>query len=159
MAILLENHPCYRSAGSMKYDGSGGSFTPQTPPIPILNNCAILPKDTGVTHEPVEILLDTGTEITLIKQEKLQQLEDRLQYPLPIQGRIYFDGVPQPSYSLQLAFPTGRPFSTDYGFVALAETDKVFDVGDVWLGQDILSQLIVTFNGASGTVTIEDRRL
>lgn len=155
MAILLQNYPGYRSAGNMQVSALKGDPCPPCPPVPLFNSFTISFQKSGVLYaEPVEILLDTGTEITLIKPEKLGQLESKLPYFLPIQGRIYFSGVPEPSYPLQLVFPHGQSYSSPYGIVA--PTTIELDIGDVWVGQDILLQLIVTFNGVERTVTIED---
>lgn len=105
---------------------------------------------------PVEALLDTGNDVTVVKPEKFNDLEASLGYRLPVKRKIkYYGHEPlQPTFDLAFIFPGDHAYYSKYGFIVPGRWD--FDVGDVWLGQDIFSQLIVTFDGVSETVTISD---
>lgn len=104
----------------------------------------------------VEALLDTGNEITIVKPEKVGELEAVLGFRIPVKRRFrYYGHIDlQPAFDLAFIFRGDHPYSSRYGFIAPSDWD--FDIADVWLGQDIFSQLVITFDGVKGIITIID---
>lgn len=111
----------------------------------------------------VKALLDTGCDITTIRREVVHRLAKINGGVMPnVERRILTDqgAHPLPSFDLSFVFPV-QPHSDDppialssrYGFIMSTEDDRFLDE-DMWLGQDIFNQLIIGFNGLTGTVTI-----
>jgi hypothetical protein len=83
------------------------------------------------------------------------ELERHLgQFRIPMLRRIRFSNTPRYTFPLAFVFPGGASYVSPYSFVTSASDASWFDVGDVWLGQDVLIKLIVTFNGPARTITI-----
>jgi hypothetical protein len=107
---------------------------------------------------PVKAVIDTGSDITFVALEALRKLERAVQAAtgelLPIERRILTAGMARPAYDLAFLLPgTEHAVHSSYGFVCPAHGawgDKV----DMLLGQDLINQWIVTFDGIHGTVTI-----
>ena len=158
MRTILKDYRCFVARGPMETEGFENK-PPLEPKLPIMN-CYI--GFDGVFVK-AETLLDTGNDHTIIKPEKVKEIEKKLiknnKLPkggiLPV-GEVNFIGEShsglQPSYYLDFKFPKGPRFSSEYGFIA--PSDWHFDVADIWLGQDIFKRFIVTFNGVNGAVTI-----
>ena len=156
MKPILEEHPCYEDIPGMTKDVvayvDGQPRLYKRPRMPLL--CA----EIAASHAPsvrigIEMLLDTGTDITIIKPEKVRELGERLGGVIPPLS-VQFEHELAPAYDLKLVFPGNHSYSGCIGFIA--PEDHEFDLGDVWLGQDVLNQLVVTFDGVNGTVTIVD---
>jgi len=60
----------------------------------------------------------------------------------------------QPAFPLALSLTPSDRYSSKYGFISPSVYSFNFDSFDVWIGRDILNQLICTFNGVDGTLTI-----
>ena len=111
------------------------------------------PHSTGCVK--VEALLDTGTDITIVKPEKIDEFDNVASLPVPVVRHIAIGGVFQPAHDLAFFFPDSNlPHSSEYGMISPLGWD--FDVADVWLGQDLLNKFIVTLDGPRGTVSIYD---
>ena len=148
MGIVLQNYP------------NGHSAFGSNPPLPMVEKCAIAFHN-GSRHTrcqvEVETLLDTGTDITIVKQEKFRELEQGMgRSRIPMKRHIQFSGTYRYAFPLTFVFPGGASYVSQYGFITTKSDDSWFDVGDVWLGQDVLAKLVVIFNGPAKTITIED---
>lgn len=107
---------------------------------------------------PVKVLIDTGCDITFVALAALQRLEGLVQAKtgelLPIERRILAAGMPRPAYDLAFLLPeTGQAVHSTYGFICVAQAE-CGDQVDMLLGQDLINQWIVTFDGVHGTITI-----
>lgn len=155
MKTVLKDHRCYVQTGSVEVE-EGGQTTEVPRPRLIVIDGDIAYRDQPATQVSVKALLDTGAEVTILKSQKLRELEANLGFRLPVTGRIRYYGHDdlQPAFDLAFVFPGDHPYFSSYGFIT--PTDWDFDVADIWLGQDILAQLQVTFDGINQTVTIVD---
>lgn len=155
MKTVVKDYQCYLKMGDVDTEvGGKGEKMPRPKLIVIEGHIACRPKsDAGV---PVEALLDTGNEVTVVKSEKLRELEASLGFRLPVKRKIKYYGFEhlQPAFDLTFVFPDDHPYHSKYGFIVPTYWD--FDVADIWLGQDILGQLVITFDGVNGIVTIVD---
>ncbi len=108
------------------------------------------------TKVHVQALLDTGCDITIVKPEKVWELEKspHKRRMLPATRHIAHDGEFQPAVDLAFLFSDNDCYSSRFGMIVTSKWK--FDVADMWLGQEILRQLVVTFDGVQGTVTIID---
>jgi hypothetical protein len=111
---------------------------------------------TGPTAATVsaDALLDTGTDITRVSSALVDALAEAIGGLIPVERRIRSDGAMQPALDLGFVLPAAdEPVcASPYGFLVYA--DEHFDLGDIWIGQDLLNQWIVTLDGIAGTVTI-----
>jgi hypothetical protein len=163
MCDVLRDHACYVELGPVEVEEDGKrSYWPR-PRQAVLEGSIVLRQEATV-QVSVQALLDPGTDITLVTLDKLRELEReveaqsgekqyipvRRRFRSVIRGQISWE----PAFNLAFVFPAGQRYSSRYGFIVPRGWSP--DVGDVWLGQDILSQLVVTFNGPEGTVTIVD---
>ena len=156
MRTILRGHRCYVRIddATMKIDGETSPFERR---LFILKDCHLGYPAGGRVRVPVSVLLDTGNDVTLVNPEKAHQLQDLIGFDIPFERRFRHDSSAslEPTYDLVLNFPGSRvPYRHPYGF--MAHTSWNFEVADVWLGQDIFSQLRVTFDGPKGTVTVVD---
>lgn len=109
----------------------------------------------------MKALLDTGNDVTIVKPDKVNELERHIGGMIPVESRLLYYGQSggsyEPAYALAFVFPGDHQhYSSAYGFIA--PSNWYFDIADVWLGQDLFRQLVVTFNGIKGTVTVIDPR-
>ena len=160
MKVILDREPCYdRRAESMQVEltnGEGESI--QIPALPILRRAKLALNHRENINVDVNILLDTGNDVTIVDPRKIQELESLLDNNEQIdpRGATKFFGEHQPIYDLMCIFPGGNGYSSECRFIAPDNWE--FDVADVFLGQDIFSQLSVTFDAVSQEVTIIDPR-
>jgi len=133
---------------------------PGRPKLFVLDDCSLTlkrgPSSRQVVSVQVSVLLDTGTDVTIVRPEKITELE-RSSGPLDFELCRY--GSPmrhEPLYfDIGIAFPGARKSSSfKYGIVA--PRSWKFDVADLWLGQDILSRFVTTFDGPKGRIKIVD---
>ncbi len=108
---------------------------------------------------PVKALLDTGCDITSISTGALHKLETVLQQDtgemLPLYRNLVTAGVMRPTYDLAFILPaTDHAFTSDYGFVWTGNTTWWGHTIDMLLGQDLINQWVVTYDGINGTLTI-----
>ena len=110
MGIVLQDCRCYRPAGEMVVEEHRRRSHEQTPPLPLLERCA-LTFPTAQGQVEVEALLDTGTDITIFKKEKFREIEKRLPRStrIPIR-RISFSGTLTPAYPLTFVLPGGTSY-------------------------------------------------
>lgn len=155
MKTVLKDYPCYLEMGDVTVEMNGKAGEMPRPKLIVIKG------EMGYRHVPnisvpVEALLDTGNEVTIVKSEKFSDLEAGLGFRLPVKRKLKYYGHEQlqPTFDLAFIFPGQHQYYSDYGFIVPGHWD--FDVGDVWLGQDIFGQLIVTFDGVNETVSISD---
>jgi len=154
---ILNEHSCYETNGYITVvNGRGQEEQWSKPKLPRLKKCtiALKVKDTpSAAHIELEALLDTGTDITIVKPGIIEDLDNVSPIDIPVDRRISFGDDLQPAHDLAFFFPNSTwPHSSEYGIVSHAGWE--FDVADVWIGQDLLNKLSVTFDGLRGTVTI-----
>jgi hypothetical protein len=155
MKEVLRNRLCYRNIGDITLYEDGKQRIIERPKLFILK-AKLLFSDEFKSYVNVNILLDTGNDITIIDFNKVRELERKLGFLIEENKSYPYYGHtdPQPAFDLKLVLKGGYVLSSTYGFIAPKYWD--FDVADVWIGQDIFSQLITTFNGPEGNVTIID---
>jgi hypothetical protein len=159
MKTILEALPCCREVGEMDIEELDGTVRRSLrPPIYVLSGVLALPYDpVGPRHAiEVEALLDTGCDVTLIRLERLRELEARRGTDVHLERRIMIGGELQSAFNLTYILPGGQECTSVNGFVGVPgdKFREVLDATDMLLGQDVLSQFIVTFDGPNGTVTI-----
>jgi hypothetical protein len=160
---IISNHSCYKKALGAKIslvdEEEGSSEEHERMSLPILEDVHITLPGLPDPRIPVDALLDTGCDNTIVHPKVVEQLEEEMDLDTPLKrrrvayksaGRQFND----PVYALAFVFPNGHVRSSRFGFIAPAAGQ--FDAASVCIGQDVLSQLVVTFNGLAGTVTIED---
>ena len=107
---------------------------------------------------PVKALLDTGCDITSVSAETVRKLEAALNKGtgemLPLYRHLLTAGVVRPTHDLAFLLPaTGHAVTSAYGFVSVAKPWWGPTV-DMLLGQDLINQWILTYDGIHGTLTI-----
>lgn len=118
-------------------------------------------QDSPGSRVEVSALLDTGNDVTIVSPVKVRELERRMNSLLPVLGQVEYaqPGRREPAYPLGFVFDGDHHdhlyFAIDYPFISPA--DWVFDVADLWLGQEVLSQLEVCFDGVNRMVTLRDQ--
>jgi hypothetical protein len=156
--ILVKDLACLADVGVVPVEIAGATVDRARPKLFIMEQCRLGCPLAGKEQLPVRVLLDTGNDITIVRPESVKALEALLEVDIQPAGNYPFyasSGEPEPAYLLTLAFAAGDvEYYSTHHFIAPANWD--FDVADVWLGQDIFSQLCVTFDGPAGTVTIVD---
>lgn len=155
MKELLRDHLCYKNIGYISLYENGKKRKIKRPKLYILKAKLLYNNEFNVRVN-VNILLDTGNDITIIDFKKVKELERKLGFLIEVNKAYPYYGHadPQPAFDFKLELNGGHILSSTYGFIAPEYWD--FDIADVWLGQDIFSQLYTTFNGPEGTVTIKD---
>lgn len=153
MRTILHAHPCaVRDAHqNLRFETESQFEQLPMPHLYVLKG-ALVYRCLPHTRIAVEALLDTGCDITIVKPEKIKELENRLDYMISPERTVFYRGFPVPAYDLAFVLPTGHPLSSHYRVIAPPREE--FDVADMWLGQDIFNQLVITFDGINGTVTI-----
>jgi hypothetical protein len=133
------------------------------PLLPVLKECWIAASHDPSIRLPVKVLLDTGCDITIVNPTLVDELDDALKkkntdpsYVHPARKIKFYTGKKmfQKAYELSIILSVDGDYSSQYGFIAPEDWD--FEGMDVWLGQDIFAQLIVTFDGVNQTLTIAD---
>jgi len=158
MNTVLDKYPSHRDLGGMEI---GDELNPSRVPRPKVHVvkgdlvCRLdLPDQRWVIG--IEVLLDTGCEITLISDSKVKELEDLRKLDLHAERKVMVRGKHRAAYDLAFVLPGGYPCTAPYGFVAVPKDEfgNVLDASEMLLGQDVMNQLVVTFDGPNGTVTI-----
>jgi hypothetical protein len=134
------------------------------PLLPVLKECWLAASHNPNVRIPVNVFLDTGCEITIVKPSVVDRLEKALQsqttpfYINPTRQIKYYyhpSSVQfQNAFDLSVCLSEDCTYTSEYGFIAPIGLD--FEDMDVWLGQDIFEQLIATFDGVNRNVTIVD---
>lgn len=106
----------------------------------------------------VKTLLDTGCDITSVSVKTVQRLETALQENtgemLQLSRTQLAAGAPRPTYDLAFLLPeTRHPAWSTSGFLCLPNPWWGSTV-DMLLGQDLINQWIITYDGIHGTLTI-----
>ena len=153
MKPLINNHPyaVQRSIAVRDYGQHQRTITKH--PLPIFPSTILLTANPKI-RVPCRMLVDTGTDVTLMCLRKLNEIEQKVGRKLPIEREIYFHGKFVPAFDLAVVFPGGMQFSSKFGFVLSKQMNH--DVADIWLGQDILSQLNSMFYGVDSLFTLID---
>lgn len=154
MKTVLDCHQCSRRLGKVKVEAGGKTVDWERPRQFVLQNGLLAYQHWPDVQIPVEALLDTGTDITVVKPEVIRRIERQIGKTLPVERRIEQGPKLEPAYDLMYVLPGGYQCWSRYGFIASTSVD--FDIGDVWLGQDVFNKLVITFDGPNGTVTIVD---
>lgn len=168
MKTILEKVPYDRSRDSgtaqvLERDHFDETRMPRLP-LPVLAESAIVAAHNSNVQIPVKVLLDTGTDITLVNPAVVNALNSMLGGdsgdPIQLSRKINFFNSPGTSfenaYKLGIVLGGYKYFSI-FGFIAPRNWD--FEDMDVWMGQDILQQLVVTFDGPERTITAMDPKL
>lgn len=160
MKIVLKDHPCYVNVlGRTMAEEHGKTISLPRPKLFVIEG-AIAASNNPHKRVEVSALLDVGNDITIVRPKLVREMEKLLGYDLPLKRgrRILYQGDAgarlEPVLDLIFTFPGDHSYSSKYGFIV--PSTKIFDVADVWIGQDIFSQLVTTFDGVKGTVTIID---
>jgi hypothetical protein len=154
------------------------------PKIPVLTFTEIASAHAPQTKIKVRVMLDTGCDVSLVSPNTIKRLDEALRRErvndatlldsLPIERSIKFfdpcikegnslvddyydeddDRYYAPAFDLLLFLTQKNAYRSSYGF--LRPDGWKFENFDIWLGRDILNQLIITFDGANETVTIKD---
>lgn len=162
--LVLKRHRCYRSVGDSNFTSAGRSYKVNNPPMPIVDASISL----SGASVAVRALLDTGAGNSILSRQKFSALEDDLSFLPPVEGarlgetKIDLVGAsgrnsPKPLCDLSFVFPRGHTYSSEHGFVVMEDWN--FDLADMWVGQDIFSQLVVHFNGVDGMVSVIDPKI
>lgn len=180
MKEILSNVPCYRERGEYTVFGDPEHTSLPYPRLPVLHDAWIAHSLVPEVKIPVKVLLDTGNDITIVEPQVLFRLEAEVQkrvdagevkasIPIPFNTEraiphasndLEDPGQPPPApgffpvFTLTLFLTPEDNYSSVHGVIARSGWD--FEGMDVWLGQDILSQLKVTFDGVGGEVSILD---
>lgn len=159
MKTIVDKHLCYKDAGSVTVYLQTGIKTKRKMPKLFIMEAEIAARNQNVRRRKVSALLDTGNDITIVNPKIVKDLEKDLGFQLPVEKSIFHyddisEDILQPCYSLSIIFQGDHSYESEHGFIAPSPWNR--DVADLYLGQDIFSQLIVTFDGVEGTVTIID---
>jgi hypothetical protein len=161
MKKLLEDD-CYVDIGVVGVEENGRFYEPKMPLLPVTEKLSLCYRYDDSVCVPVRALLDTGNDITLVKPETVRRLNKELNFDIPQFRKTRFMGKNgwkyEPTYKLALVFPGGQVYSSEYGCISPVAENWDFEDMDVWVGQDIFNQLVVTFDGpgGGGKVTIVD---
>ena len=166
---ILENIPFSpeRDPGSVWVSEPDGSRETRMPklPLPVLAQATIAGIHNPEGQITVNALLDTGTDITFVNRSIIERLDREFakeEGPVPLARQINnYDNVSnvkayQKAYKLKLTLG-GHSYASVYGFIV--PQVFLFEGMDIWVGQDILQQLIVTFDGPKKTITVVDPNL
>lgn len=158
MKTVLQDFQCYVGGLIKVIEGKRQKMMPQ-PRLAVLENLSL-----SYLHEPTKIvqvraLLDTGNDITIVRRKKIWDLEKILNLQIYARREFaYYDlnnrESFQPAFPLALSLTATDRYSSKYGFISPSSSTFNFDGFDVWIGRDILNQLICTFNGVNGTLTV-----
>ncbi len=174
MKEILREVSCYQEMGRVKVkDGNNQTGSMVRPKLPILRNVSLAYSLAPKIKLSVTALLDTGNDITIVNPQTVKRLEREIKrqveseavkadFPLvlPVERRIeYYEENNkldpfQPAYDLAFFFTDADGYSSPYGFIAPEEWN--FENIDMWLGLDVFSKLVVTFDGVRQLVTIAD---
>jgi hypothetical protein len=105
----------------------------------------------------VKALLDTGCDISSVSTNTVERLDAKLQESTGEMLQLFRTqlaaGAPRPTYDLAFLLPeTGHPVSSTSGFLCLPNPG--WGSVDMLLGQDLINQWIITYDGIHGTLTI-----
>ena len=137
------------TANEMPYvNVSDNVGTPKAPALQI-----ILTDRTASKCVPLLALLDSGGDGTFVRWEKMQELQDILQYELPQEGIEYIqNGEMTKVYEASLMFGKTQLFPNDG-----IDCPKKWSYGkeEAIIGRDILNQLVILLNGPREKFTIQ----
>lgn len=182
MREILRDIPCYLDMGESYVITEHRPGLLTRPRLPILCDAWVAHSLVPEVKVLVKVLLDTGNDVTIIEPQVVHTLENEvkeriasgevkvsLPIPFPIEKFIPHCGreqnekdfhqprpedIYQPVCALTFFLTATDNYSSELGPIVMNNWD--FEGVEVWLGQDILSQLIVTFNGVDGTISISD---
>jgi len=155
MKTILKDHACYVDVGTVETEIAGETKNLPKPRLVMLAG-KVAYRNFSSAGIPVQALLDTGNDVTILKPQKLREIEKSLGFRLPLQAKIrYYENAElQPTFDLAFIFPGDHAYFSTFGIVTPRGWN--FDVADMWLGQDLLNQLQVTYDGVNRTVTVVD---
>ena len=183
MKEILKEYPAFLKLPEAKLRDKQGDSWVSRPKLPILQEVWIAYPGDLETRIQIKALLDTGCDITLINPVTVRALESRLKtkwkgraefaIPLSVEKKFKFwdsslesdkpnldidpDTVFEPLYELVLFFTPEDVYSGEFGL--LSPSSWIFDNGiDMWIGQDILRQLIVTFNDEKWVTIVDNNK-
>lgn len=158
--IILDKVESHVSLGQMEIEEKSGEICwPDAPKVHILSGRLTYrhTDSQDITGVAAKALLDTGADVSLFSQQKRFEIERSHGTDLPVLRKVRISGTLRATYELSYILFGEHACKGDYGLVE-AENGSYFDAEeevDLFLGQDILNQFIVTFDGPNGTVTIE----
>lgn len=158
MRTILEAYPSHRNIGRMSIREFNGEETdPPCPAVHVITGWLACQTDPVHSREVIEVkaLLDTGCDVTLVRKELVDELGRRRGSDVQPQRTIELFGGSRLAYDLIYILPGDHYCISDYGFTEFASEEfPDLDGTDILLGQDVLNQFIVTFDGPNGMVTI-----
>ncbi|HEY6190452.1 MAG TPA: hypothetical protein VIW80_22560 [Pyrinomonadaceae bacterium] len=185
MKTIIEDIRCFIEIEKAAVkENSGRQRVYPRPKIPVLDFTEIAYALTPQTKLKVRVMLDTGCDLSLVSPRVTEELDEALRKEaradqslpsvLPIERRIKFyercvkeddQSLPDyrddddellyaPAFDLLLFFTEHDSYRSGYGF--LQPFGWNFEDFDIWLGRDILNQLVFSFNGPGETVSISD---
>jgi hypothetical protein len=161
MRKVLTDFACYEDRVTEVEEEGGVRRQIAAPRIPVIGKLRVSSLDNPLTTVEVRALLDTGNDITIISPDKVRELEELLNQDIFQLRKVRYWGMRyvdyEPAYPLALVFSEEGRYSSLHGFITPSEDNWDFEDFDMWIGRDIFNQLIVTFDGERGTVTILDR--
>ena len=127
---------------------------PMSPPGPALKVKMSDPESDK--RRSVLALIDSGADITCISEEKVEELEKTLGYPIMMQSVSIVDSEGEvveelQTYVICVILENDFPYVPNNGILT-----RDFGEEDMLIGRDILSSLKVTLDGPNQTFTIED---
>ena len=151
MQIILEKYKCYIRQENIETDVGGNIEEIAGPSHYIIEGkVGVLGCD---QHDvSVKALIDTGTDITIVNPEIVRMLEQKMGKHLPLKRSYCFNESVAPAYALAFKLGDQLCFNSEMGFIA--PQSYIFDIADIYIGQDIFGQYIITLDGIDGTITI-----
>ena len=161
MRTLLDNYPCFRPLPQIlsRIEESGIDVL-QTRNLPIISG-QVLSSQFIDTPVIMTFLLDTGADISGFSPVARAKIQDAVKTQLDPHRAVKVlnddhSFQAKPSYDMRIILPGNEVLHCPNGLTCF--TSSIFAFSDGIIGQDILSELFVNFNGPEGTVTIIDPR-
>lgn len=164
MKTILDAYPSHKVVGEIieGFETRDGSYQPikscPAPAVHILNGTLVSGRNPRSRPAiSISVLLDTGSDITLIGEKSRRKLEKDHNIDLQTRRGVLVWGKFRPVYrSLAFVLPGGHECRSDVGFVEASDDEfgHLLNASEMLLGQDVLNKLVVTFDGPNGTVTI-----
>ena len=168
---IIKDVSCYRDMKTTRVRQGGKHYSVPRPTLPILYDAWVAYGPAAGARLRVKVLLDTGNDVTIIDPEAVQRLEEEIRrkidageiedsvpamIPAEKHFEYYHNAAYQPAFDLTLFLTDEDRYTSD--FVFISPEGWPFEGIEVWLGQDIFSKLVVTFDGPGQTVTIAERQ-
>jgi hypothetical protein len=189
MKEILRRVECYKELGEYEATNDFGDEWLGRPKLPVLRKAWVAHRLIPGVKILVQVLLDTGNDITIVDPEVVKKLEQEAEahvaageilstIPIPfhqeravrhqgnkttVESSVELEGFIlgqpnkvslQPVFPLMLFLTPEDGYASGHGFISHHNWD--FEGVEVWMGRDIFNQLVVTFDGPEGRVSISD---